>query len=80
MSRVKNNAYGKAFSKKLCQMREEKKMTLAQLGNESGLDLATVHRIETSNGNVTLSTLLALAKGLKVHPKNLLDFDHSKFL
>jgi len=55
-------------------------MTLQELGIASKLDLATIHRIETTHGNVTLITILALAKGLKVHPKELLNFDHEEFL
>jgi transcriptional regulator with XRE-family HTH domain len=80
MARVKNNAYGKAFSKHLRRLRENKNITLKELGMASNLDLATVQRIEKTHGNVTISTLLALSKGLNVHPKELLDFDYEELL
>jgi transcriptional regulator with XRE-family HTH domain len=80
MARLKNEAYTQAFSKHLRELRENKKMTLQDLGIASNLDLATIHRIETTHGNVTLITILALAKGLKVHPTELLSFNHKQFL
>lgn len=80
MARLKNEAYTQAFSKHLRELRENKKMTLQELGIASNLDLATIHRIEITHGNVTISTLLALVKGLKVHPTKLLNFNHKKFL
>ena len=80
MARLKNEAYTQAFSKHLRELRENKKMTLRELGIASKLDLATIHRIETTHGNVTISTLLALAKGLNVHSTELLSFNHKKIL
>ena len=74
MARINNEKYTKAFSKHLRETRIKCGMTLDQLGTLSKLDLATVHRIEMSNGNVTLSTMIALAQGLNVHPKELLSF------
>ncbi len=81
MARLKNDEYAAAFSKNLKDLRKNiKKITQATLAANSGLDLAIVQRIETTNGNVTISTLLALAKGLKIHPQKLLEFDHRKFI
>lgn len=69
-----------AFSVYLRELRKGQGLSLQQLGILSNLDLATVQRIETTNGNVTISTLLALAKGLNIHPKKLLSFDHKEFV
>ena len=80
MSRSKNEAYSKAFSKNLRLIRKEKKTTLQKMANACKLDLATIQRIEKTNGNITICTLLELAKGLGIHPSELLNFDHSKFL
>ncbi len=80
MARIKNEAYLTAFAKHLTEVRKNKKMTLQELGDASKLDLATIHRIENTHLNVTLITILALAKGLNVHPKELLSFNHQKFL
>jgi transcriptional regulator with XRE-family HTH domain len=78
MARLKNEKYLIAFAQHLRNLREGKKITLWELGRHSGLGLATVQRIETANINITLVTLCAIAKGLKVHPKELLDFEHSE--
>lgn len=75
MARLKNEKYLIAFAEHLRNLREGKKMSLWELGKKSGLDLATIQRIETAHINITLVTLFAIAKGLKVHPKELLDFD-----
>ena len=75
MARLKNEDFATAFSEHLRLIRQQQNLTLQQLGILSNLDLGTIQRIETKNGNVTISTLLALAQGLKVHPKELLNFD-----
>jgi transcriptional regulator with XRE-family HTH domain len=80
MARETNEAYLKAFAKHLRKVRKEKNLTLQEVGKANGLDLATVQRIEKSSKNITIGTLLKLAKGLKIHPKELFDFDHSEFL
>lgn len=80
MARLKNEAYANAFSENLRKVRNAEGLSLNELGSLSKLDLATIQRIEKTNGNVTISTLLALAKGLNVHPQDLLNFDHGRFL
>lgn len=80
MARLKNEAYSNAFSKNLRKVRMARGLTLNELGRLSKLDLATIQRMEITHGNVTISTLLALAKGLNLHPQELLSFDHEKFL
>ncbi|MGN6194978.1 MAG: helix-turn-helix domain-containing protein [Ginsengibacter sp.] len=80
MSREINEEYLKAFAKRFKELRKEKGLTLQEVGKEKGLDLATVQRIEKSSQNVTIGMLLKLARGLKIHPKELFDFDHSEFL
>jgi transcriptional regulator with XRE-family HTH domain len=80
MSREINEEYLNAFAKHLKKVRKDKGLTLQEVGKEKGLDLATVQRIEKNSQNITINTLLKLAKGLKIHPRDLFDFDHSEYL
>ena len=54
------------------ELREKRGMTMAQLCDKSGVSMATIWFIETKPNHVaTTKTLLALAKALGVHIKEL---------
>ena len=53
-------------------LRKEKGYTLADLGDNIGLDKSNVHRLEQGK-NFTLDTLIKIAGFLEVHPKDILD-------
>jgi transcriptional regulator with XRE-family HTH domain len=53
-------------------LRKEKGYTLADLGDNIGLDKSNVYRLE-SGKNFTIETLIKIAGSLDVHPKELLD-------
>jgi transcriptional regulator with XRE-family HTH domain len=53
-------------------LRKEKGYTLADLGDNIGLDKSNVYRLERGK-NFTLETLIKIAGFLEVHPKELLD-------
>lgn len=80
MARTRNIGYMNAFSKHFRKLRKESNLTLQRAGENAGLDLATIERIEKTGGNVTISTVLALAKALGKDPKELLDFPYHEFL
>jgi len=73
--KVRNQPYLNAFGANL------KKLIVAK--NKTPEDVAAIGRIETKqvyrviNGehSATLSIIVAIAKGLEVHPKKLLDFE-----
>ncbi len=62
------------FAKNLKKLRALKKITQEDLAYTSGLSLSQIARIETGRINPTLCTIITIAKTLKVHPKELLDF------
>ncbi len=64
----------KRFSKRLKQLRYEKKLSQEDLAYSSGLSLSQIARIETSRLNPTLCTIIIIANTLKVHPRELMDF------
>jgi len=63
------------FGKNLQRIREGKKLSLLNLSYNTTLDDSNISKIEHGKFNVTLGTIVELAKGLEVHPKKLLDFE-----
>ncbi|RKS03056.1 helix-turn-helix domain-containing protein [Flavobacterium sp. 102] len=62
------------FGKKVKEIREVKKYTLEDLEFSTGIDSSDFNKIELGKTNITLRTFIKVAKGLEVHPKELLDF------
>ena len=63
------------FGKNLQRLRESKKLSLLNVSYNCAIDDSKISKIEHGRINITLSTMVELAKGLDVHPKKLLDFD-----
>lgn len=69
------SAYKKAFGENLKKVRERKIDTLRKVDTNTKFDSSNYHKYEIGKGNPTLETLLTIAVGLDVNPKELLDFD-----
>lgn len=63
------------FGKNLQKIRESKKLSLLQLSYNCSIDESNISKIEHGRFNITLATIVELAKGLDIAPKKLLDFD-----
>lgn len=63
------------FGENLQKIREGKKLSLLKLSYNCSIDESNISKIEHGRFNVTLSTIVELAKGLDVPPKKLLDFE-----
>lgn len=63
------------FGENLRNLRESKNISLLKLSYNCSIDESKISKIEHGKFNITLSTILELAKGLEVHPKKLFDFD-----
>ena len=63
------------FGENLRKLRESKKLSLLKLSYNCSIDESKISKIEHGKHNVTLSTIIELAKGLEVNPKKLLDFE-----
>lgn len=73
--KVRNQEYLVAFGNNLKNLIASKKKTpedVAVLGN---IETKQVYRAINAERSITLSSLVAIAKGLEVAPKKLLDFD-----
>ena len=64
----------KKFGKNLQKIREAKKLSLLDMSYNCALDESHISKIEHGKFNISLSTIAELAKGLDVHPTELLDF------
>ncbi|MCP9749666.1 helix-turn-helix domain-containing protein [Ferruginibacter sp. HRS2-29] len=62
------------FGENLQKIRESKKLSLLKLSYNCDLDESNISKIEHGKKNITLATIVELARGLEVPPKRLLDF------
>ncbi|MDI5888485.1 helix-turn-helix domain-containing protein [Flavobacterium yafengii] len=68
--------YRKAFGENLKKIREEKIKTLSGVDKKTDFDASNYHKYEKGTGNPTIETLVRIATGLGIHPKDLLDFEY----
>ena len=66
MNNLRNQETLEQFGDKLKTLRITKGLTLEQLAFEADIELSQVHRVEKGKINPTLTTLMALAKGLDI--------------
>ena len=66
MNNLRNQETLEQFGEKLKTFRTAKGLTLEQLAFEADIELSQVHRVEKGKINPTLTTLIALAKGLDI--------------
>lgn len=74
MSATRDEATLIAFGNNLQRIRESKEISLRKLEILADVDHSEIHRIEKGKRNPSLTVILALAKGLKIDAKDLLDF------
>jgi transcriptional regulator with XRE-family HTH domain len=61
------------FAANVSRIRREKKLSQSQVANRTGIHHTEISRIERGRRDPRLSTLLSLARALKVKPARLLD-------
>ncbi len=59
----------------LTKLRKKKGLSMRQLAARCDVDYGKISKIEGMKANLMVTTLLELAEGLEVHPKELLDVD-----
>ena len=64
------------FRQNLIRLREQKGISQRQLSYLCDVDHAKISKLESSDDcNLNITTLFELAKGLGVHPKELIDYE-----
>lgn len=66
--------YQISFGKQIEKLRIEQNLSYRQLAQRCDIDFSNISKIEKGEINIQLSTVLQLAKGLNVLPKELFDF------
>lgn len=72
--KVRNQPYLTEFGKNLKKLIESKGKTPADVAAIGNIETKQVYRVINGEHSVTLSILVAIAKGLEIEPKILLDF------
>lgn len=62
------------FGSNLKRIRESNGLSLRDLSSKCNLDDSKISKIENGRFNIQLSTIIELAKGLELEPKELLNF------
>ena len=73
--KIRNQEYLDAFGKHLKELLKQKRKTPEDVAALGGIETKQVYRIINGEHSTTLSILVAIANGLEVHPKKLLDFE-----
>ena len=74
MAKNTENAYLLNFGRHLSTLRKDKKLSLRKLAAKCNIEHADIVRYEKGEINMTLLTIIELAKGLEVPVKELMDF------
>ncbi len=61
------------FAAQLVKLREKKGLSQRELSSRCDVDYGKISKLENNKANLTLTTLIELAEGLEVHPRELLD-------
>ena len=75
MAKVLESDFLEQFGKQVEKLRKRKNLSYRKLAQNCNIDYSDISKIEKGKANITMLTLLELAKGLEVHPKKLLDFE-----
>jgi transcriptional regulator with XRE-family HTH domain len=75
MEKIPNNDFLVQLGKQVEKSRKKKKLSYRKLAQNCNIDYSDISKIEKGKANITMLTLLELAKGLEIHPKKLLDFE-----
>jgi transcriptional regulator with XRE-family HTH domain len=74
MAKDTQKDYLTKFGRHLKTLRKNKKLSLRKLAANCNIEHADITRYEKGEINLTLMSLMELAKGLEISPKELLDF------
>ncbi|MFD2586044.1 helix-turn-helix domain-containing protein [Croceitalea marina] len=63
------------FGKRLKELRKQRNLSLRMLEKECEIDNSYISKIEHGKTNISFHTIIELAGALKLHPKELFDFE-----
>ncbi|MCF2446222.1 helix-turn-helix domain-containing protein [Dyadobacter sp. CY345] len=74
MTKIRNEAFLKAFGENVRKLREEKNLSQEELYDLAGLSKNQIGNIERGEVNTTLSSVYAISKALDIPPFKLFIF------
>jgi transcriptional regulator with XRE-family HTH domain len=75
--KLRERGYIKAFGRNLRQLIISKGKTPEEVAAHGDIETKQVYRVINGEHSTTLSIIIAIAKGLEIHPKELFDFDYT---
>ncbi|OJW80274.1 MAG: hypothetical protein BGO69_05430 [Bacteroidetes bacterium 46-16] len=75
----RDQQYLKAFGKHLDELIKAKGMTPEEVAAIGNLETKQIYRVKNGEHSPTLATIISIAEGLHVHPKELFDFNFEAF-
>lgn len=63
------------FGTRLAIVRDQKGLSFRTLAQRCDIDHSDISKIEKGQINIQIGTVMELAKGLNIHPKELFDFN-----
>jgi transcriptional regulator with XRE-family HTH domain len=75
MTTAEKEILKKRFGATIQQIREKKRFSLRHVAANCSLDNSKIAKIEDGQFNISLSTIVELARGLEVHPCKLFEGD-----
>jgi transcriptional regulator with XRE-family HTH domain len=70
-----DSPYIQRFGENVLKRRNELKLSYRQLAQRCDVDFSAISKIEKGQKSVEFQTILELAKGLEIHPKELFEFE-----
>ena len=67
--------FQKTFGKQIEHFRVMQNLSYRQLAQRCDIDHSNISKIEKGEINIQLSSIMQLAKGLNIHPKELFNFE-----
>ena len=75
LDEIKKKEFLEKFGNKLGRIKKEKHLSYRKIADNCDLDASFISKIEKGTENITLETILNLAYGLNISPKEFFDFD-----
>jgi transcriptional regulator with XRE-family HTH domain len=79
MTTAEKEILKKRFGATIQEIRQKKRFTLRHVATNCNLDNSKIAKIEDGKFNISLSTIVELARGLEVHPSKLFVGDFNGF-
>ena len=73
MAKKDSTELKKLFGENLRRIRNSKKLSLLDVDYRCDLNESNISKIENGKSDIQLSTIIELAKGLSIHPRELME-------